>query len=89
MKLKKYWATWCRLAADWVLSYCATANAEPGTIDDARFRGRGHCCFEEKCANVKTKGVSDSGDIIDPRLASAFKIRRILNEIIVKQGLLR
>ena len=33
--------------------------------------------------------MSDSGDIIDPRLASALKIRRILNEIICKQDLLR
>ena len=54
-EIETYWATWCRLAEDWLLSYYSMANVDPDTLEDPRYRGRGHCCFEEKCVNVKNQ----------------------------------
>ena len=45
--------------------HCAVANAD-------RYSGRGHCCFEEKCVKVRAEDASEEGDVVDPRLASAF-----------------
>ena len=56
--------------------HCAVANADPSTIEDARYSGRGHCCFEEKCVKVRAEDASEEGDVVDPRLASAFFLRK-------------
>ena len=39
--------------------------------------------------NLRAKDGNDEGDMVDPRFASALKIRRILDEIITKQNLFR
>ena len=39
--------------------------------------------------NLRAKDGNDEGDMVDPRFASALKIRRILDEIITKQNLVR
>ena len=57
--------------------------------EDARYKRSVDFRVEEKCVNLKTKDVNDEGNMVDPRLASALKILRILDEIIIKQNLVR
>ena len=82
--VEKYWVTWCRLAEGWLLHHCAFANADPAIISDARYKGRGQFNLSEECVNLKQKEVNDEGCVVDPRLASALKIRRILDEVVTK-----
>ena len=61
------------MAEQWLLHHCALANADATTIQDARYKGKGHFCLTEKYLNPKKKDVSNSGDVVDSRLASASK----------------
>ena len=59
--------------------YCTTVLKQ--TIQDARYQGTGYFCLTENSMNP------NSGDVVDPRLASALKVSRILDELIAKQRL--
>ena len=85
--IEEYWVEWCRLAENWLLYHCAISTGNPALAEDPGYKGRGHFRVEEKCVNMKTKDVNNEGNTVDPRLASALKIRRILDEIIIKQNL--
>ena len=84
-----YWFWWCRIAEQWLIRYCAYATADQSLLEDDKYLGRGIFHLEKTQVNKTRKEVTQEGNSVDPRLASALKIVRLLDEIIIKRSLPR
>ena len=87
--VENYWLWWCRVAEQWLIRHYAYATADESLFGDAKYMGRGLFRLERTQVNKTTKEVTQDGDSVDPRLASASRIVRLLDEILLKRGLPR
>ena len=83
--VEDYWNTWCRMAEKWLLLHSALANGSDDALVSDKYKGRGRFKLVLSEVNKMHKEVSDQGDAVDPKLSSALKIRRVLEEIERKQ----
>ena len=70
-------------AEKWLLLRSALVNGGDNVVVSDKGRGRFKLMLSE--VNKMHKEVSDQGDTVDPKLSSALKIRRVLEEIERKQ----
>ena len=80
-----FWGIWCQMAEQWIIQHCAISNADDTFVDNPKYLGRGQFRSTEEVVNLKRRDIDDGGNVVDPRLSSALKIRRILDEIISKK----
>ena len=87
--LENCWFWWCRIAEQWLIRYYAYATADESFLGDAKNLGRVIVQLQRTQVNKTKKEVTQEGNSVDPRLALALKIVRLLDEILTKRSLPR